>query len=255
MAEQISTDNTKKLLLEGTGEKQAPRPQPMPAQKKRRADVVVENATEKRYLWTARAFAVVFAISLCCNLLLTFTIMNTMPLYRVEPFLLSFADKSEQIYRVEQVKNIYERKSLTELFVREYVILRNSFVGDVDEMEKRWGVGGRVQELSSPKVYQNFKENVADKILELIRQRGITRDIKILAVNEVAGGKTGEVWWQVEFRMTDMQPDKEAPTVSIWQAHVGIKYLASRKVTLGNRLKNPLGFTVVKYTVEQRKQM
>jgi len=254
MTEQISTDNTQKLLLEGNGEKPAPRPQPIPSQKKKRADIVVENATEKRYLWTARAFAVVFAVSLCCNLILTYTIMNTMPLYRVEPFLLSFADRKDQIYHVEQIDKIYQYKYLTELFVREYVLLRNTFVGDVDEMDKRWGVEGSVKEMSSPRIYKEFKEKIVDKTLDLIRQHGITRDVKILSVTEVAGGKNGEVWWQVEFRTSDMRPDRETPTISVWVANVGIRYI-TKKVTFGNRLKNPLGFTVIKYAVEQRKQM
>ena len=65
MVEQISQDNTSKLLLEGNGVK-APQPRPV-RRPKASGDVVVENATEKRYLWTARAFAVIFAISMCCN--------------------------------------------------------------------------------------------------------------------------------------------------------------------------------------------
>lgn len=254
MAEQISADNTKKLLLEGNGTKQAPRPQAIPSQKKRRADVVVENATEKRYLWTARAFAVVFAVSLSCNLILTYTIMNTIPLYRVEPFLLSFADRNDQIYHVEQLNKIYDNKYLTELFVREYVLLRNTFVGDADEMEKRWGTEGSIREMSSPKIYKDFKDKIADKTIEAIRKYGITRDVKIVSVTEVAGGKNGEVWWQVEFRTSDMRPDSETPAINVWVANVGIRYV-SKKVTFGKRLRNPLGFTVVKYTVEQRKQM
>ena len=68
MVEQISQDNTNKLLLEGNGVK-APQPRPV-RRPKASGDVVVENATEKRYLWTARAFAVIFAISMCCNFIL-----------------------------------------------------------------------------------------------------------------------------------------------------------------------------------------
>ena len=57
MAEQISSDNTKRLMLEGNGVKKAPEPQQKRHARKAPSDVVVENATEKRYLWTARAFA------------------------------------------------------------------------------------------------------------------------------------------------------------------------------------------------------
>lgn len=254
MSEQISTDNTKKILLEGNGQKAAPRPSPIPPSRKQRADVVVENAAEKRYLWTARAFAVIFAISICCNVILTFTIMNTIPLYRIEPYLLSFADKNEQIYHVEPVRKLKDYKYLTELFVREYLILRNSFTADVDEMKQRWGADGDVREMSSPRIYSDFKKEFADAALELIRQYGVTRDIKILSITEVAGGKEGQVWWQVEFRASDMAPTYETPRISEWVANIGIRYI-TKKVTYGKRLKNPIGFTVTHYQYEQRKKM
>lgn len=249
MAEQIASDNTKKLLLEGKG-KAAPQPHPIPAQKRRRADVVVENATEKRYLWTARAFAIVFAVSLCCNLILTYVIMTTIPLYRVEPYLLSFADKEEQIYTIEPVQKIYEYKYLTEIFIREYVLLRNTFVNDIDEMEKRWGKNSIIKEMSSNAVYDKFRKELADVAMEQIRKYNITRNVKIVSVTEV-GGNNGQIWWQVEFRVEDMAPEFETPRVSVWVASIRMLYRAKR-VKFSERLKNPLGFTVTDYKQVKR---
>lgn len=250
MAEQISSDNTKKLLLEGNGEKAAPQPQRIPPRKQKNAEVVVENATEKRYLWTARAFAIVFAVSLCCNMILAYVIMAAIPLYRVEPYLFSFADKEEQIYTIEPVKKIYEYKYLTEIFVREYVLLRNTVVNDVDEMERRWGKGSTVQEMSSAGVYNDFRKKMAEDTIEKIRQYNITRNIKIVSVTEVGGAK-GQTWWQVEFRVEDMAPGYETPRLSVWVASVRIMYRA-KKVKFSERLKNPLGFTVTDYKQVKR---
>lgn len=251
MTEQLSSDNVKRVLLEGSGEKRAV-PQNYASQRKRNADVVVENATEKRYLWTARAFAIVFAISLCCNIVLTYVIMSLMPLYRVEPYLFSFSDKREQIYNIQPVHNIYDYKYLTEIFVREYVMLRNSFVNDVDEMERRWGTSGTIKEMSSTGIYDGFRKDFADKALEQIRKYNITRNIKIISATEV-GGENGRTWWQIEFRVEDMMPDFETPRVSVWVAQVQILYRAKR-VKFGERLKNPLGFTVVGYNQKQNKR-
>ena len=92
MAEQLNANNTKPRLIGGRGAA-APRPNA-----RRNEDVFVANVGEKRYLWTARAFAIIMAISLCCNVVLVLAIMQVMPLYRVEPFLLTFQDKQEQIY-------------------------------------------------------------------------------------------------------------------------------------------------------------
>ena len=64
MAEQISSDNTKKLLLEGGGAKAAPQPRPArPHRRSGNADNVVENTTEKRYLSTAQAIPDIKAVS------------------------------------------------------------------------------------------------------------------------------------------------------------------------------------------------
>ena len=246
MTEQLSSENTKKILLEGDGVRK-PIPQGNMQQKKRSADVVVENATEKRYLWTARAFAVVFGVSLCCNFILTYVIISLVPLYRVEPFLLSFADKKEQIYKIEPIQNVYNYKYLTEIFVREYVISRNAFVNDMFEMEQRWGTSGVVKEMSSAGVYDKFRREFADKALEQIRKYNITRDVKIISATEVGVGKQSDgIWWQVEFRVEDMMPEFETPRVSVWVASVKIRYF-SKTVKFGERLKNPLGFTVVDF--------
>ena len=251
MTEQISTENTKKLLLEGAGGKTAPQPRPIKSQRPKRADVVVENATEKRYLWTARTFAIVFAVSMCCNIILTYVIMTTLPLYRVEPYLLSFADKEEQIYSIEPNKKIYDYKYLTELFVREYVLLRNTFVNDVDEMNRRWGEKSVLSEMSSDGIYNKFRKEFADATIEKIRMYNITRNVKIVSVNEVSNAK-GQVWWQVEFRTSDMAPTYETPRVNVWLASIRVMY-RSKRVKFNERLKNPLGFTIVDYRVEQRK--
>lgn len=252
MAEQISSDNTKKVLLEGNGAKTAPSSRPIRPQRKVPADVVVENATEKRYLWTARAFAIVFAVSLCCNLILTYVIIKIMPLYRVEPYLFTFQDKEEQVYRVEQVQKIYEYKYLTEIFVREYILLRNTFVNDEKEMRERWEPGSNLQEMSGRRVYDEFKKNMADKALELIRERNLTRNIKISSVTEVGPKNNVGMVWQVEFRVEDMMPDDEMPQVSVWIANLTIRYI-NKTVRFGERLKNPLGFTVVEYSQKVRK--
>lgn len=251
MAEQISSDGTKKLLLEGKGGKAAPRPGAARQSRARNADVIVENATEKRYLWTARAFAIIFAVSACCNIILTYVIFAITPLYRIEPYLFSFSDKKDQIYTIHPVKDIYKHKYLTEIFIREYVLLRNTFVNDINEMERRWGPGSTIQEMSSTGMYDKFRKDFADAALELIRKHNITRNIKIASVTEV-GGNNGETWWQVEFRVEDMMPEYEMPRVSVWVASIKIRYRAKR-VKFGERLKNPLGFTVLDYRQVERK--
>jgi len=202
------------------------------------------NANERRYLWTARAFAVFTAISVCCNIVLAIAIGQVMPLFRIEPFLLTFQNKQEQIVNIVPIKNdMNAEKGITETFVRQYILLRSSFSRDIPEMESRWQPGGLIQEMSSRPVYEEFQKKTAEVALQYIREKQLTREVKILSVVEPAHGL-----WQVEYETRDMYPDSKTPDVNYWTAslQVGYRY---KTVKYGERLKNPVGFTVVRYSL------
>ena len=206
-------------------------------------DVFVGNVGEKRYLWTARAFAIITAISLCCNIILILAISQVIPLYRIEPFLLTFQNKEDQVYNIQLVQGLEDEKAITEVFVREYVLLRSSFDRDIPEMESRWMPGGQVQEMSSQTVYEDFIRNTANRALELIRTRNLQRTVRILTVNELGRGL-----WQVEYETRDMYPDSPKPEVNYWTASLRIAYV-NKTVKYDERLKNPVGFTVTRYSL------
>lgn len=240
MANQLEGNNTQQKLIGGAARQ--------PQRQARNEDVFVANVGEKRYLWTARAFAIITAISLCCNIVLILAIMQVLPLYRVEPFLLTFQNKEEQVYNIQPIKGRMEdQKAITEVFVRQYVLLRSSFDRDVQEMEARWMPGGPVQEMSSSAVYAEFLEKTAKKALDLIRARSLQRNVRILTVNELGRGL-----WQVEYETQDMYPDSPAPEVNYWTASLRIAY-SRKSVKYGERLKNPVGFTVVRYSLTYNK--
>lgn len=211
------------------------------------SEVFVGNSNEKKYLWTARAFAIITAISICCNIVLTIAIMQVVPLFRVEPFLLSFQNKQEQVYNITPVNNLEDRKRITEVFVRQYVLMRSSFNRDIQEMEARWLPDGPVQEMSSSAVYSEFLNKTAKRALEIIRQKNLIREVKLLSVNELGRGL-----WQVEYETRDMYPDSKAPTVNYWTASLRIAY-RKKTVKYGERLKNPVGFTVIRYALTHNK--
>ena len=240
MANQLEGNNTQQKLIGGAARQ--------PQRQARNEDVFVANVGENRYLWTARAFAIITAISLCCNIVLILAIMQVLPLYRVEPFLLTFQNKEEQVYNIQPIKGRMEdQKAITEVFVRQYVLLRSSFDRDVQEMEARWMPGGPVQEMSSSAVYTEFLEKTAKKALDLIRARSLQRNVRILTVNELGRGL-----WQVEYETQDMYPDSPAPEVNYWTASLRIAY-NRKSVKYGERLKNPVGFTVVRYSLTYNK--
>lgn len=240
MAESLGGNNTKQRLIGGRAAPRQARPQP----RRGNEDVFVANVGEKRYLWTARAFAIITAISVCCNIILILAIIQVMPLYRVEPFLLSFQNRNEQVYNIQPIQgDMRDQKAITEVFVRQYVLLRSSFNRDIPEMEARWLPGGPVQEMSSSSVYDEFLNKTARKALNIIRTRNLMRDVKILSVNELSRGL-----WQVEYETRDMYPDSPRPEVNYWTASMRIRY-RPKTVKYGDRLKNPVGFTVERYAL------
>lgn len=222
--------------------------QPRMKSKSARDEVFVANIAEKRYLWTARAFAVVTALSLCCNVILILAIFQVVPLYRVEPFLLTFQNRSEQVYNIQPITNeLRNRKAITEVFVREYVLLRSTFSSDVAENEVRWMPGGPIQEMSTNKVYQDFLDNVAKKAIGIIKNQGMERSVKILSINELTDGV-----WQVEYETKDMYPDSAQPEIGYWTASLNVGY-RRKTVKYGDRLKNPVGFTVTRYALSRNR--
>ena len=175
MVEEIGQNRPNPRLLEGRRVSQRS------SSRVEKNEVFVANIAEKRYLWTARAFAVVTALSLCCNIVLILAIFQVLPLYRVEPFLLTFQNRSEQVYNIQPITNeLRNRKAITEVFVREYVLLRSTFSSDVAEVEARWMPGGPIQEMSDNRVYQDFVDNFAKKAVDIIKNQGMERSVKIL---------------------------------------------------------------------------
>ncbi len=206
-------------------------------------DVFVANIAEKRYLWTARAFAVITAVSICCNIILLLAIFQTIPLFRVEPFLVTFQNKNDQVYNIRPLKNMESERGVTEVFVRQYVLLRSSFTSNIGEMEARWMPGGPVQEMSSPAVYEDFRKKTAIRALDIIKNKGLTRSVKIISANELTSGL-----WQVEYETTDMYPNSNQPEINYWTAALKIRY-RGKTVKYAERLKNPVGFTVERYSL------
>lgn len=248
MADQLGQNNTQQKMIGTQVPHGAARAEAHRKVMRNESSIVV-NASEKRYLWTARAFAVVTAISICCNLLLLLTIANILPLHRVEPYLLTLSDKEDQVYRIVPYSNNMDgEKSITETFVRQYVLLRTTLLSDVEEMTSRWQSGGELEEMSSPVVYQEFLKNTGVKLMQRMKQDGLTSNVKILTVNEIEDGV-----WQVEYSVDYYLPSSFTPRTIRYRASMRVRYIY-RVVKYKERLKNPVGFKVVSYGTKQIKQ-
>jgi type IV secretory pathway component VirB8 len=250
MADQLGVNNAQQKLIASGQKRQATVVQSAVRRDVARdEDSLIVNASEKRYLWTARAFAVVTAISLCCNLVLLLTIANILPLYRVEPYLLTLSNKEEQVYNIiPYSRDMEAKKSITETFIRQYVLLRTTLLSDIEEMEARWQNGGDLQQMSSPIVYHDFMSNSGPKLMKRMKEDGLTSNVTIVTVNEISDSV-----WQVEYKVYYYLPTSYTPKTLRYRATMRVQYIAQR-VSYKERLKNPVGFTIVSYNTKQIKE-
>lgn len=197
----------------------------------------------RRYLWIARAFAIGMFLSLCLNVVQGIAIGALSPLVRVEPMLVTFKDKSEQLVKIEP----FERGTsgfelMTEALVRDYVLSRHEIVLDETELRRRWGGRGIVAHRSSPEEYSRFVSETAPKYDE-IRQKRLMRTVTVHRVSKIADG-----YWQVEFATQDFLGGATKIGEQRWVASLTVGYVP-REVNWEDRYMNPLGFIVTGYSV------
>lgn len=210
-----------------------------------------DDLREKRYLWTARVFAIFAAVAFCANVVMLLAITGMLPLVRVESFLLRFKDKREQIIQVVPFRgNLVNNMDITEAQIQSYVLVRNTVTADLKEMTELWSADGPVRYMSNDAVFGEFvQKNIP--VLNKLRDEGFTRDVFIRTATRVTV-RGNRAYWQVDMRTRDMLPTKASPEETCWTVGVEIGYFYNAKVKYEDRLKNPLGFRVTQYSMQAK---
>ncbi len=204
------------------------------------------------YLWLSRLFIFTSAISLLLFLASSLALFNLAPRVTVEPFLIINQNASDEIVRYEPIANDMASKNMMmEIFVRQYVIYRNTIIDDMREMMVRWNAGGIVNYLSSPLVFKEFEES-KDQIQKKIRDDRISQEVEIISIGRVGGDKSPV--WKVDFKTYEVAAKRRNEQtgalylrVKYWTASVTSYFIPGREF-MGLRLLNPLGFTVTRYS-------
>lgn len=211
-----------------------------------------ENLRERRYFWTARAFAMVFATSLITNIIMLMSLFSLVSLVRVQPYELTFSDKNAQTVTVQPFR-VDDRllNSISASMVRQYVTLRKTITPDSDEMAYRWGTNGPIDLLSTPNTFQVFA-NQAGKILDAAVKSQVTRNVVIKsAIPYVSEGKGKGEYWIVDYDLITMSPQNATEEIVPYVATVYVTYEPYDN-RWENRLKNPIGFKVAQFGDETR---
>lgn len=211
------------------------------------------TAKQKYYLWVSRFFILTATISMLFFVLASLSLFRLAPLVTVEPFLLITQSESENIVRNEAIaQDMASKDKLLEMFIRQYVIIRNTIINDPIEMRTRWMSGGMLDYLSSPDVYNEFGE-ATKKIWETIFKQVLVREVEIISVSRQGGNRSAV--WKVDFKTYDLyneqgntQAQQEATLrVRYWTASITAYFIPERSF-VALRLINPLGFTVTRYS-------
>ncbi len=224
-----------------------------PDQKSKNADKVgrypagvhVPVLESRRYLWTARAYAIALYLSLLVNVSLAAALFMLSPLKRVEPMLVTFSPKSEQVVKIEPfMRGTKGFDLMTEKLVGEYVKIREEILPDDKEMGERYST--YIFNRTSQEQFNIFQQT-ASKVYNEFRTRRINRYVDIIVVNRQGSG------YIVEFDTTDVDYTGREVQKLTWQATLTVDYV-ERQVTYSEQYINPLGFTITSYNARQKRQ-
>lgn len=216
------------------------------------AEAEASGAKLKYYLWLSRLFVLFAVLSLLIFMSSSLSLFNLAPKVGVEPFLIIKQDSSEGIVRYEPIAtDMASKKQLMEIFVKQYVILRNTIIRDESEMKLRWYPGGMVNFMSSDYVFYQFDE-YRKNIWQTMLDTKIVREVEIISADKLGGEKSPV--WKVDFKTYDLseaQRDNKTRGMTLrvryWTASVTAYFVKERQF-VGLRLINPLGFTVTRYS-------
>ncbi len=213
-------------------------------------EVSEESLRERRYLWTARAFAIVCAVSFVTNILMLMSLFSLVPLVRVQPYELTFSDKKSQTVMITPFRpqeNVLN--AISESMIRQYVTARHTITADPDEMAFRWSRNGLVGLLSTDNTFQSFMEE-SQKVLDAAVKAQVTRSVEIQSILPYATGASGK-YWKVYFNLVNMSPQLASKEIV---PYVAIAYVDYRPTegSWENRMKNPIGFKVTQYGSETK---
>lgn len=214
---------------------------------------IVRGLKEAYYQWISRLMILLCIISFGFFVSASLVLFRMAPLVSVEPFLIIKQDNSDSMVRYEVISfDMASRKQMMELFIKQYVMMRNNIINDEQEMQSRWFAGGVVNYMSAPDVYIKFNKETVSSMMKILKDN-IVRDTEILNIGKVGGEKSPV--WKVDFRTYDLsRPSGGQETdnrlklkTRYWTASV-TAFFVPQRVFMAKRFMNPLGFTVTRYS-------
>ncbi|MBR1374006.1 type IV secretion system protein [bacterium] len=215
-------------------------------------EIVTTSAKEVYFLWLSRLVILCAIISFGFLLCWSLVVFRLAPEIVVEPLLIIGQHDSDGVVRYEPMgKNMPSERQLTEMFLKQYVIMRNTVVNDEQEMRTRWGPGGIVAYLSARDVYRDFVGMNAASV-EKMFDNDYSSEVRIDSIGKVT--EDGPAWAInfTTYNLSRSRASNGALTLKTkkYKATVTPRFVENRRF-ISPRLINPVGFTVIKYSQDE----
>jgi type IV secretory pathway component VirB8 len=203
-------------------------------------------------LWTSRVLAVVAAAEALAILGLAVLITGLFPLKEVVPMFVTTGDSKDRVVKVQPFTvGMHGFDLLSETMGRRYVELRETI--DLQSEVRRWQ---EVAQLSSPDVFNEFRAFMGrdnkNSPFERMKAERITRTVNVRAINLIYPPTPAEpsAVYQIEWESVDHRLSQEIER-RVWVSSLSVQF-ESREVRYEDRYMNPVGYTVVGYTVAKK---
>ncbi len=175
---------------------------------------------------------------------LSLAIVFMMPLVRVEPLLIDFANADKHFAIIQKADSkIEQNEALMRSLVGSYILNRET-INHIDEKERYESV--RLQ--SSPSVHQTFEHLIASEH-SIYTNEAIDREVKIVNISIFKKGKaqniaTSDVVVKL-FNQGYLSYEKR------YRITLSFKFLKNLKFDYNSMPKNPTGFQVLQYSITE----
>ncbi|HBO49635.1 MAG TPA: hypothetical protein DD619_02440 [Alphaproteobacteria bacterium] len=217
-------------------------------------DKINNNSVKEIYFrWLSRLVVLCAILSLGLFLSASLVIFRLAPEIIVEPLLIISQNDSATMVRYEPITpKMPSIKQMTELFIKQYVIMRNTVVNDTQEMRTRWGPGGIVAYLSAPRVYYEFVGQNIENVNQMFDD-DYSSEVRIDSLNKISENSPA---WIVNFTIYNLSRSRSGKNGALtlkktkMRASITPRFIPERRAVF-SRLINPLGFTVMKYNQDE----
>ena len=209
-----------------------------------------EKGNLSTYMWLSRFFSVFCFSLVTTGTVLALSLLHITKSADVYSVLVTAPTYSDNLAYFEPLHpDMPTMDILAEMFVRQYVTVRNNVWKNTREMQIAWGPGGIIHRMSTSNVYDTFWKTEAIRYfpdLDSMPAVMVDTDIKKII-------KEGWNSWQIFFDTRRMDSSISPPIIDHWIATIQFRYYASNALMF-SRLRNPLGFTVTQYHLARQKQ-